>query len=87
MNQSESSTRVSNELGAGRPNAARGAVQVVLFLAGTQGLLLSAAAVALRGKWCYAYTNDKQVVRYMSFIMPILAVSNFMDGIQTVLSG
>ncbi|KAI9175035.1 hypothetical protein LWI28_026430 [Acer negundo] len=81
------STRVSNELGAGRPYFARLAVQIVMFLAVTEGILLSLAAFALRGIWGYVYTNDEEVVRYMATIMPVLAISNFMDGIQTVLSG
>ncbi|KAK3227845.1 hypothetical protein Dsin_007707 [Dipteronia sinensis] len=81
------STRVSNELGAGRPYFARLAVQIVMFLAVTEGILLSLAAFALRGIWGYVYTKDEEVVRYMATIMPVLAISNFMDGIQTVLSG
>ncbi|KAL9439118.1 hypothetical protein AB3S75_024725 [Citrus x aurantiifolia] len=81
------STRVSNELGAGRPYAARLAVQIVIILALTEGVLLSSIAVAARGIWGYVYSNDIAVIRYMASIMPVLALSNFMDGIQGVLSG
>ncbi|XP_038685585.1 protein DETOXIFICATION 16-like [Tripterygium wilfordii] len=81
------STRVSNELGAGKPKAARLAVQVVLFLALAQGLLLSLIAVAVRDIWGYLYTNNEELVRYLASVMPVLALSNFMDGIQGVLSG
>ncbi|KAL5750601.1 hypothetical protein ACOSP7_025204 [Xanthoceras sorbifolium] len=81
------STRVSNELGAGRPYAARLAVQIVMFLAVTEGLLLSSIAVAVRSTWGYMYTKDEELMRYMASIMPVLAISNFMDGMQTVLSG
>ncbi|OMO53203.1 Multi antimicrobial extrusion protein [Corchorus capsularis] len=81
------SIRVSNELGAGKPQAARLAVNVVMFLAVTQGVLLSLIAVAFRGKWGYLFTNEKQLIRYLASIMPILAASNFIDGIQGVLSG
>ncbi|XP_024044889.1 protein DETOXIFICATION 16 isoform X2 [Citrus clementina] len=80
-------TRVSNELGAGRPYAARLAVQIVIILALTEGVLLSSIAVAARGIWGYVYSNDIEVIRYMASIMPVLALSNFMDGIQGVLSG
>ncbi|KAI9174554.1 hypothetical protein LWI28_019158 [Acer negundo] len=81
------STRVSNELGTGRPYAARHAVRIVIFLAVTEGLLVSIVAVALRGIWGYMYTNEEEVVRYLASIMPVLAISNFMDGMQAVFSG
>ncbi|KAA8542245.1 hypothetical protein F0562_023619 [Nyssa sinensis] len=81
------STRVSNELGAGQPRAAQLAAQVVIFLAVTEGLLVSLISVAVRGIWGYLYTNEEEVVKYMASIMPVLAASNFMDGIQAVLSG
>ncbi|EOY20886.1 MATE efflux family protein, putative [Theobroma cacao] len=81
------SVRVSNELGAGKPRAARLAVKIVTLLAVTEGLSLSIIAVALRGTLGYLYTNEEEVVRYLASVMPVLALSNFMDGIQGVLSG
>ncbi|KAA8542218.1 hypothetical protein F0562_023370 [Nyssa sinensis] len=81
------STRFSNELGAGQPRAAQLAAQVVIFLAVTGGLLVSLISVAVRGIWGYLYTNEEEVVKYMASIMPVLATSNFIDGIQAVLSG
>ncbi|TMX02932.1 hypothetical protein EJD97_019252, partial [Solanum chilense] len=81
------STRVSNELGAGKPEAAKLAARTVLLLAIVEGLLLSGIAVAARDVWGYIYTNEDEVVKYLSTIMPVLALSNFMDGIQGVLSG
>ncbi|KAA8542244.1 hypothetical protein F0562_023620 [Nyssa sinensis] len=81
------STRVSNELGAGQPRAARLAAQVVIFLAVTGRLLVSLISVAVRGIWGYLYTNEEEVVKFMASIMPVLATYNFIDGIQAVLSG
>ncbi|XAR50240.1 hypothetical protein NMG60_11004510 [Bertholletia excelsa] len=81
------STRVSNELGAGQPAAAKHAVKVVIFLALTEGSIVSLIAILFRHEWGYFYTNEKEVVNCMASIMPLLAVSNFMDGIQAVLSG
>ncbi|KAK6795097.1 hypothetical protein RDI58_008550 [Solanum bulbocastanum] len=81
------STRVSKELGAGKPNAAKLAACDVLLLAVVEGLLLSGIAVAARTVWGHIYTNEDEVVKYLSTIMPVLALSNFMDGIQEVLSG
>ncbi|KAK3037523.1 hypothetical protein RJ639_030331, partial [Escallonia herrerae] len=81
------STRVSNELGAGKPHAAKLAVRVVIFLAVAEGLLVGLVSVAARDSLGYLYSNEEEVVRYVAAVMPVLALSNFMDGIQGVLSG
>lgn len=81
------STRVSNELGAGQPRAARLAVRIAIFLAAAQGLLLCLTIVSMRNFWGYLYTNEVEVVKYIASVMPVLVISNFMDGIQAVLSG
>ncbi|VAH70916.1 unnamed protein product [Triticum turgidum subsp. durum] len=81
------STRVSNELGAGRPRAALLAARVVIvlaFLVGTsEGLLL----VLVHKVWGRAYSKDQEVVSYVGTMMLILAVSVLFDGLQYVLSG
>ncbi|KAI4350976.1 hypothetical protein L6164_005377 [Bauhinia variegata] len=81
------SVRVSNELGAAHPRAARLAACVVLVMAIIEGILVGAAMILIRSVWGYAYSNEVEVVRYVAIMLPILAVSNFLDGIQTVLSG
>nr|POE63770.1 protein detoxification 16 [Quercus suber] len=81
------STRVSNELGAGRPKIARLAVCVVLVVAITEGLLVGSVLILIRNIWGYAYSDEVQVVEYVAGMMPILAISNFLDGLQCVLSG
>lgn len=81
------STRVSNELGAGRPQAARLAVSVVLLLAISEGVLVGTVVILIRNIWGYAYSNEEEVVRYVAVILPLLAVSNFLDALQSVLSG
>ncbi|KAG9449027.1 hypothetical protein H6P81_008992 [Aristolochia fimbriata] len=81
------STRVSNELGAGRPQAAKLAVRVVLGLAITVGLVVGTTMILVRKLWGYAYSSEEEVVKYVAVMMPILATSNFLDGIQCVLSG
>ncbi|KAJ4850877.1 hypothetical protein Tsubulata_007117 [Turnera subulata] len=81
------STRVSNELGSGKPHTAQLAVRVVLFLGVVGGLLTGLIAVAVRNVWGHIYTNDKELVKYLASVMPILAASNFIDSIQGVLSG
>lgn len=81
------STRVSNELGAGRPQAARLAVRVVVLMAIAEGLVVGSIMVGVRKLWGYAYSNEEEVVKYVAVMLPILAISNLMDGMQCVLSG
>ncbi|KAJ3692393.1 hypothetical protein LUZ60_012743 [Juncus effusus] len=81
------STRVSNELGAGKPQAAKLAVSVVLCLAIIDGLIIGLILILIRNVWGYAYSNEEEVVKYVAIMLPILAVSNILDGIQSVLSG
>lgn len=81
------STRVSNELGAGHPEAARLAVHVVLVMAVAEGVLVGLVLLLIRNVWGYAFSSEMEVVNYVAKMIPILAVSNFMDGLQCVLSG
>nr|QEY08343.1 MATE efflux family protein member 5b [Crocus sativus] len=81
------STRVSNELGAGRPRAAKLAVSVVVAFAIIEGLLVGLMMVLVRNVWGYAYSNEDEVVKYLAIMLPLLAAGNFIDGVQCVLSG
>nr|CAB3467984.1 unnamed protein product [Digitaria exilis] len=68
------STRVSNELGAGRPQAARLAVRVVLFLAVSDGLMVGLILVCARYIWGHAFSDVEEVVRYVARMMLVIAV-------------
>ncbi|QCD85415.1 multidrug resistance protein [Vigna unguiculata] len=81
------STRVSNELGAGHPRAARLAVYFVFIMAIIEGTLIGAVMILLRNIWGYAYSNEVEVVQYVAIMLPILALSIFLDALQCVLSG
>uniref|UniRef100_A0A0D3FUV3 Protein DETOXIFICATION n=1 Tax=Oryza barthii TaxID=65489 RepID=A0A0D3FUV3_9ORYZ len=80
------STRVSNELGAGRPEAARLASRVVMVLGLGVGVAIGLAMILVRHLWGYAYSNEEEVVQYVAKMMPILAVSFLFDDLQCVLS-
>ncbi|XP_071691079.1 protein DETOXIFICATION 16-like [Rutidosis leptorrhynchoides] len=81
------STRVSNELGAGRPKAARLAVSVVVVIAILEGLVIGTVTILVRHVWGKLYSNDEEVISYVAKMMPLLALSDFLDGFQCVLSG
>ena len=74
-------------MGAGHPQTAQLAVYVVFVMAITEGILVGVLLLLIRNIWGYAYSNEVEVVRYVAIMMPILATSNFFDGIQCVLSG
>ncbi|GJN19610.1 hypothetical protein PR202_gb06904 [Eleusine coracana subsp. coracana] len=78
------STRVSNELGAGRPQAARLAARVVMLLALTIGVSEGLVILLVRNLWGYAYSNEEEVTKYIARMMPVLAVSVFLDGYKKV---
>ncbi|KDP43817.1 hypothetical protein JCGZ_23025 [Jatropha curcas] len=81
------STRVSNELGAGRPQSARLAVYVVVILVVIEGIVIATMMVSGRKVVGYLFTKEQRLVNYVGEMLPFLAVSHFINGIQTVLSG
>ncbi|XP_021862106.1 protein DETOXIFICATION 16 isoform X2 [Spinacia oleracea] len=81
------STRVSNELGAGRPHLARMAVCVSTLIVGIEGILAACLLIFGRNLWGYCYSTEEKVVKYVGQMMLLLAISHFVDGIQCVLSG
>ncbi|XP_059072584.1 protein DETOXIFICATION 16-like isoform X2 [Cryptomeria japonica] len=81
------STRVSNELGAGRSHAARLAVYVVFFIAIMEAVMVGCLLFSIRNVWGYAYSNEKNVIDYVAKMIPLLAASSFLEGFQCILSG
>ncbi|KAL7246545.1 hypothetical protein ACSBR2_001606 [Camellia fascicularis] len=79
--------KISNELGAGRPQAARLAVCIALSLVVTEGILVATIMILGRKFWGYCYSTEEMVVRYVAEMMILLSGSHFLDGIQSVLSG
>ncbi|KAH9614762.1 hypothetical protein KSS87_008800 [Heliosperma pusillum] len=81
------STRVSNELGAGRPRAARLAIFVIIIISISEGLVVAIITILVRNVWGKLYSNDDAVIKYVAKMMLLLAVSDFLDGFQCALSG
>ncbi|KAL6903573.1 hypothetical protein ACP4OV_004386 [Aristida adscensionis] len=81
------STHVSNELGAGQPQAAKLTTRVVICIALCAGLLIGSTMILLRNFWGYAYSNELEIVRYIAKMIPVLAISFFTDGLHSSLSG
>ncbi|KAF6173172.1 hypothetical protein GIB67_028470 [Kingdonia uniflora] len=81
------STRVSNELGARKPQAARVAAYTIMLLALSETILMSTTLFACRYILGYAFSNEKEVVDYVTRMTPLICISVITDSLQGVLSG
>ncbi|XP_076901566.1 protein DETOXIFICATION 14-like [Bidens hawaiensis] len=81
------STRVSNELGAGNPKAAKMALLAISTLGALEVIIASAILFSTHSILGYAFTEERKVVNYVKDMTPLLCFTIFADTIQTILSG
>ncbi|XP_004497006.1 protein DETOXIFICATION 16-like isoform X2 [Cicer arietinum] len=81
------STRVSNELGCGNAQGAVLALYVMIVIAIVEGTTVVLVTILVRNVWGKLYSNEDEVIKYVAKMMPLLALSDFLDGFQCVLSG
>lgn len=81
------STRISNELGAGNPNAVQAAVVAAMILAVVEAISVSTILFCCRSVLGFAFSSEKEVVDYVAEIAPLLSLSVIMDSLLVVLSG
>ncbi|KAG9157786.1 hypothetical protein Leryth_024310 [Lithospermum erythrorhizon] len=81
------SIRVSNELGAGNPERARIIVFAVISLAVAETTVSVILLYCLRNILGFAFSDSKEVINYLSQLMPFLCLLLFTDCFQAVLSG
>ncbi|XP_078433076.1 protein DETOXIFICATION 19-like [Wolffia australiana] len=81
------STRVANELGSGNVKKAKNAVKVASELA----LVLASIVVLLlifgRRVWATFFSSSPEIITEFAAMVPLLAVTMFLDTVQGVLSG
>ena len=53
----------------------------------TKGILVATVMILGRNVWGNCYSKDEEVVIYVGKMLNLLAVSHFIDGTQSVLSG
>lgn len=53
----------------------------------SEGTTVALLTILLRNVWGKLYSNEDQVIKYVANMMPLLALSDFLDGFQCVLSG
>ena len=78
---------MSNELGAGCPHGALLALRVMITLALLEGTTIGITTLLVRNVWGKLYSKEEEVIKYVAKMMPLLALSDFLDGFQCVLSG
>ncbi|KAL6004570.1 Protein DETOXIFICATION 49 [Asimina triloba] len=81
------STRVSNELGAGRPKQARRAAAVGLAFSFALGLAALVFAVAVRGTWATMFSGDGDILALTSAALPIIGLCELGNCPQTAMCG
>ncbi|XP_060969531.1 protein DETOXIFICATION 19-like isoform X2 [Cannabis sativa] len=81
------STRVSNELGADRPDKAKSAMIVSLKLCGVFALILILALGFGHNIWAGTYSDSSDIIKSFASMTPLLAISIIVDSFQGVLSG
>lgn len=78
------STRVGNELGAGRPTGARMSAFVALGCALLFGMVSLTWTIVLRNTWGHVFTNDKSVLALTAAVMPLVGVCELGNCPQTI---
>ncbi|XP_048428875.1 protein DETOXIFICATION 12-like [Pyrus x bretschneideri] len=81
------STRVSNELGAGNPQHARIATFAAMFLAVAETSITTTTLYACRKVFGYTFSNEKEVIDYVTVMVPLVCLSVILDSMHGVLSG
>lgn len=81
------SVRVSNELGAGRPDPARLAAKCAMAVAVTLMTCIAVILLSLHSILPFILTSDPLVVRGTQQVLPILAALLIGDGLNAVLAG
>ncbi|CAB4295720.1 unnamed protein product [Prunus armeniaca] len=76
------STRVSNELGAGNPQGARIATCAGMFLAVTETSIITTTLFACRNVFGYTFSNEKEVIDYVTTMAPLVCLSVILDSLQ-----
>ncbi|XP_062015521.1 protein DETOXIFICATION 19-like [Rosa rugosa] len=81
------STRVSNELGAGKPDRAKNAMAVTLKLSVLLGFLVVLVLALGHNIWAGFFSDSTAIIKEFASMTPFLAISIMLDSVQGVLSG
>ena len=82
-----SSVRVSNELGSGRPRAAKYSVYVTVFQSLLIGLLCMVLILVARDYFAVIFTNSKELQQAVARLAWLLGITMMLNSVQPVISG
>ncbi|XAR71745.1 hypothetical protein NMG60_11018150 [Bertholletia excelsa] len=77
------STRVGNELGAGHPKRAKWSAIIGLSYSFMVGFSALAFALMVRKTWATLFTNDGEIIRLTSLVLPIIGLCELGNSPQT----
>lgn len=81
------STKVSNALGAGCSQAARLSVYAAMTIAVSEAVLVSSTIFASRRVLGYIFSDEQDVVDYVTEMVPLISLSVIIDSLHGTLSG
>ena len=81
------SVRISNELGAGRPRAAKFSILVVVMTSALLGLAFFILVLSLKDVYGLPFTNSPDVVEAVSSLAVLFAFTLLLNSVQPVLTG
>ncbi|XP_010448397.1 PREDICTED: protein DETOXIFICATION 35 [Camelina sativa] len=81
------SVRVSNELGLGRPRAAKYSVYVTVIESLLIGLIFMVAIIIARDHFAIIFTSSKVIQRAVSKLAYLLGITMVLNSVQPVISG
>ncbi|XP_052171144.1 protein DETOXIFICATION 34 [Diospyros lotus] len=81
------SVRVSNELGARHPRAAKCCVFVTVAQALLIGIISMAMIIATRNHFAFFFTDSKEMQKAVAHLAYLLAITMLLNSVQPVISG
>ena len=81
------SVRISNELGAGRPRAAKFSILMVIMSSVLLGLFFFTLVLVLKNVYGLPFTNSPTVVHAITDLATIFAFTLLLNSVQPVLTG
>ncbi|KAK9914298.1 hypothetical protein M0R45_038084 [Rubus argutus] len=81
------SVRVSNELGSGRPRAAKYSVYVIVFQSLLMGIFFMILILLAKDSFSILFTSDEELQQAVSHLAYLLGVTMLLNSVQPVISG
>lgn len=78
---------MSNELGSGRPRAAKYSVYVIVFQSLLMGIFFMILILLAKDSFSILFTSDEELQQAVSHLAYLLGVTMLLNSVQPVISG